>query len=402
MKQKGICMKRIIYIVTACVFVSVSTAKAQRIYSLRDCLEEGLQNNYSLRIVHNEEQISKNNATLGNAGYLPTLDFSAGYTGNLDNIETKARATGEVTKNNGVYDQTVNVGLNFIQQKIRLKNFHYAMSLSKERLRIAEASHLVGKFSGLDYQQAKVDFNADSAQYIKQQELLHSSRIQLNELMANNNVNQIIVIKDSTIDVHSDLLFDDLWNATLSTNASLLKADQNTVLAQLDYKKINSRNYPYLKLNTGYGYTFNKYDINANSRRGNLGFNAGVTVGFNIFDGNRRREKRNATLAFKNRRLERQELELALRSDLSNLWQAYRNNLQLLNLERQNLVTAKDNHDIAMDRYIQGDLSGFEVREAQKSLLDAEERILSAEYNTKLCEISLLQISGKITKYLEQ
>ena len=112
MKQKGICMKRIIYIVTACVFVSVSTAKAQRIYSLRDCLEEGLQNNYSLRIVHNEEQISKNNATLGNAGYLPTLDFSAGYTGNLDNIETKARATGEVTKNNGVYDQTVNVGLN--------------------------------------------------------------------------------------------------------------------------------------------------------------------------------------------------------------------------------------------------------------------------------------------------
>ena len=41
------------------------------------------------------------------------------------------------------------------------------------------------------------------------------------------------------------------------------------------------------------------------------------------------------------------------------------------------------------------------LREAQKSLLDAEERILAAEYNTKLCEISLLQISGKITKYLE-
>ena len=112
MKQKSICMKQIIYIVTACVFVLVSPVKAQRIYSLKDCLEEGLQNNYSLRIVHNEEQISKNNATLGNAGYLPTLDFSAGYTGNLDNIETKARATGEVTKNNGVYDQTVNVGLN--------------------------------------------------------------------------------------------------------------------------------------------------------------------------------------------------------------------------------------------------------------------------------------------------
>lgn len=98
MKQKGICMKRIIYITIACAFLSVSFAKAQQIRTLKDCLEEGLQNNYSLRIVHNEEQISKNNATLGNAGYLPTLDFSAGYTGNLDNIETKARATGEITK----------------------------------------------------------------------------------------------------------------------------------------------------------------------------------------------------------------------------------------------------------------------------------------------------------------
>ena len=42
-----------------------------------------------------------------------------------------------------------------------------------------------------------------------------------------------------------------------------------------------------------------------------------------------------------------------------------------------------------------------EMREAQKSLLDAEERILSAAYNTKMCEISLLQISGNITRYLE-
>mgnify|MGYP002439963416 CR=1 FL=1 len=107
MKQKGICMKRIAYITIACAFLSVSFAKAQQIRTLKDCLEEGLQNNYSLRIVHNEEQISKNNATLGNAGYLPTLDFSAGYTGNLDNIETKARATGEITKNTGIDKTTV-------------------------------------------------------------------------------------------------------------------------------------------------------------------------------------------------------------------------------------------------------------------------------------------------------
>lgn len=39
-------------------------------YTLKQCLEEGLANNYSIRITRNEEKISHNNATLANAGYL--------------------------------------------------------------------------------------------------------------------------------------------------------------------------------------------------------------------------------------------------------------------------------------------------------------------------------------------
>ena len=42
------------------------------------------------------------------------------------------------------------------------------------------------------------------------------------------------------------------------------------------------------------------------------------------------------------------------------------------------------------------------MREAQKSLLDAEERILVAAYNTKVCEISLQQVSGGIMDYLDR
>ena len=84
----------------------------------------------------------------------------------------------------------------------------------------------------------------------------------------------------------------------------------------------------------------------------------------------------------------REQLEQALRADLSNLWQAYQNNLQMLNLERQNLVAAKENHEIAMERYMLGNLSGIEMREAQKSLLDAEEffqRSITLNYARFLC-----------------
>lgn len=426
--------------------VSAIPMQAQQIYTLQSCLEEGLQNNYSIQIVRNDEQAAHNNATIANAGYLPTLDLSAGYSGSINSTETTSRETGEKSSQNGVFDQTLNAGLslnwtifdglgiqanykklkeleqmgetqtritienfiaelsaeyyNFVQQNIRLKNLRYAVSLSRERLRIVEARYNIGSFSRLDLQQARVDFNADQASFIKQQELLHSSRIRLNELMAISDMDAAVTVQDTLIVPNTLLHFDQLWDNTLKTNANLLKAEQNQTLAKLDQKAVLSRNYPYVKANAGYGYTHNIYEMGTNKDRDNLGLNFGVTVGINLFNGDKRRQSRNAKIAIENARLEREELEQSLRADFINLWQAYQNNINLLQLERDNLIAARDNYEIARDRYLLGDLSGIEMREAQKSLLDAEERILSAEYNTKMCEISLLQISGGVTEYL--
>ena len=81
-------MKRIIIVMCVCL-AGITEIYAQYPYTLKKCLEEGLANNYSIRITRNEEQVSHNNATLANAGYLPTLDLSAGYSGSLDNTDSK-------------------------------------------------------------------------------------------------------------------------------------------------------------------------------------------------------------------------------------------------------------------------------------------------------------------------
>lgn len=442
-------MNKISFLATAFIWCLASVVSAQEepeVYTLKRCLEIGLENNYSIRLVKIDQQVSDNNATPANAGVLPTLDLTGGYNGDLGTTRTEARDTGMRTKEGAAYDQGVNVNLglnwtlfdgfnlitnykqlqllkqqgelntriavedfiaalaseyyNFIQQKIRLKNFHYAMMLSKERMRIVEERFHIGNFSRLDYQQAKVDFNADSAQYMKQQEALATSKIKLNELMSNEDVNRWLIIRDTLINVNPDFVYADLWKSTLLTNASLLRADQNTRLSEMALKKVLSRNYPYVKLNAGYGYSYNRYGLTSTRMRDNWGLNAGLTVGINLFDGVKKAERANARLEIENTKLVREQLELSLKADMSNLWQSYQNNLQMLQLERQNLVTARENYEIAHERYMLGDLSGFEMREAQKSLLDAEERLLSAEYNTKMCEISLLQLSGNIMTYL--
>lgn len=422
------------------------SVKAQDVYSLRQCIETGLERNYSIRIIRNEQQISDNNATPGNAGYLPTIDMSGGFSGSVNNNRNKL-TDGTTEKQNGVNSETGNIGLNVnwtvfdgfgiqaeysrlkelqrmgelntrmtiedfvadlsteyynrIRQNIRLRNLRSSLDLSRERVRIAEERYHIGSGSRMDLQQAQVDFNSDSSKVLNQLEVVNTSRIRLNELMALENVEENIAVKDSVI--YPNIFLDEveLWKSTIESNASLLIAQKNKTLSELDYKKVKSRNYPYVKLNAGYGYTANWYEVGTTDLQQRLGLNYGITVGLNLFDGlNRRRERRNARIEIENKELRMQELELALRADMSNLWMAYQNNLDLWSLEKENLVVAQENYRIAIDRYKLGELSGIELREAQNSLLEAEERQSIAEYSTKLCEVSLLQLSGQILTYV--
>ena len=437
-------MRRIL--ITILAVSAALGAKAQEVYSLKQCIETGLERNYSIRIIRNEQLISDNNATQGNAGYLPTIDLSGGFSGTVNNNRNKL-SDGTTERENGVNSETGNIGLNvnwmvfdgfgiqaeyarlkelkkmgeldtrltiedfvatlsgeyynMIRQYIRLRNLRSSLDLSRERVRIAEERYHIGSGSRMDLQQAQVDFNADSSNVLNQLKVVHTSRIRLNELMALDNIDEQIALKDSVIRPNIFLDEVDLWQSTLASNASLLIAQKNQTLSELDYKKVKSRDYPYVKLNAGYGYTANWYEVGATDLQQRLGLNYGLTVGLNLFDGfNRRRERRNARIQIENSQLKKQELELGLRADMSNLWMAYRNNLDLWSLEKENVIVALENHRIAIDRYKLGELSGIELREAQISLLEAEERQSIAEYSTKLCEISLLQLSGQILTYV--
>ena len=425
---------------------TLKASKEVRPQTLRECLEKGLDKNYSLRIVRNEEQMAANNATMENAGMLPSVSLSAGYSGSAYGNNTTSRE-GDVAKTRGIYDDGINAGVdvswtlfdgfktvanydrlcelhllsstqtrlavedymaeltaeyyNFVQQRQRLQNYVSAVELSRERLRIVYERWVIGSLSRLDLLQARVDFNADSAQCLKQRELLASSRIRLHELMAQDSLDVNFTSADDDIYLLALPSFDSLWAQTKENNASMLMAAQNRTLADIELRSARSRNYPYVKLNGGYGYRTNHYGVGATLRRNQWSGDVGVSVSFNLYDGKRRSEQRNAQLSVKNAELKEYDLTLSLYTDLADLWQAYENNRMLLALEKENVIAARENYGIAHERYLLGDLSGIEMREAQKSLLDAEERILVAEYNTKLCEISLLQLSGGITVYME-
>ena len=95
-------MKRFLLLI--CIAFTVVPAEAQRVFSLDDCIQTGLERNYSIRIIRNEQQISDNNATPGNAGYLPTVDLSSGFSGTLNNNNNKL-SDGTTEKTNGIHNR---------------------------------------------------------------------------------------------------------------------------------------------------------------------------------------------------------------------------------------------------------------------------------------------------------
>ena len=428
------------------IFINITFVSSQQIYDLEKCILTGLENNYSIIVASNRQTISDNNFSTGNAGFLPSLDFSSRYSGTVNTTDQRL-ADGGDNISRGIHNRTTTAGVSlswtifqgfnvmttykklnelqqigelntqvvvenliadivseyyyYIQQKRLYKNLEFAVSLSKERVRIDEERYLLGASSKLQLLQSRVYFNSDSSRLARQNEVLRASEIRLNELMAMEDLGQEIEVKDSILVINPDLAYDKLLIETLSSNTSLQITRKNEVVSEYDYKIIASRTYPYVNLSSGYNYTLSSYESSSLLNQQTNGMNYGLTMGVDLFDGyNRQREKRNARIEIENKELQYLLIEQEIKADLLTIFSAYLNNLGLLRLEVQNIQTATENLEIAFERYKLGNLSGLELREVQKSLLDAEERLLLVQYQTKTAEISLLQISGRIMEYL--
>jgi outer membrane protein TolC len=90
------------------------------------------------------------------------------------------------------------------------------------------------------------------------------------------------------------------------------------------------------------------------------------------------------------------EYEIQLKSDIARAYNTYQNNLRLLNIEKMNYAVARENTDIALERFRLGIASYLEFRDAQVNLLTTENRLITSIFQIKEQEIELLRLSGKI------
>lgn len=435
-------MRRKIFIIGIILIFGACTMQAQDLLTIDRAIEIGLSNNYGINIAKNSQQISINNATPGNAGMLPKIDVNAGYAHGLSNAKVSNLAGYELENSKANSDLfTAGINLNWtvfdglkmfitydklkkleeigdlnvkisvertlarimaayyeiIRQEKETEIMKDQVGISEFRLELARLKYETGSGSELEYLKARVELNADIANLSSQKTVYMNSLATLNELMARD-VTSKFTVKD-TILINYKLNYDSLRAGMREANRNLLLYNRNVDVSALDMKSARAVQWPTIGLTTGINYLNNQTEANIVNYNRNFGAVVGVTAYMNIFDGlNLQRDYRNAKISYASSELEVKQLENQLEAHLLRIYNEYLNQLELLTFEKENVTLADKNMDIAKESFEVGAISSLQLREIQKNLLDANTRLVDAEFRTKLTETALLLISGKLLK----
>jgi outer membrane protein len=413
---------------------------AQDTLRLQDAITIALKNNYDIRLVKNDVQIARNNTNIGNAGMLPSLGGTFDEGGSRQNT-VQTPATGDERRANGVrstnqsygvvLDWTIFDGLQMFANYERLKelqkqgevnakltilstisdvvNAYYAivrqqqlvkatdsaLKISLLRVTIADNKLKIGRGSKLDVLTAKVDYNTDTTLYLQQKNLLATSRITLNQLVARDL--NIVFFAEEKLEMEKNLQLAELETLTQQLNPALQNAFINKKIAELNLKQVKGQRYPTIGINSGYERSRSTSPTGFNQKFRANGFTYGLTASVNVFNGFlQRQNERNAKVQINSSELSLEKTKQDVNALLISTYQNYLTNLDLLKVETGNVELAKQNLEITFEKYRLGSISPLELREAQRNSINAIIRFLDAQYQAKLSEINLKEVSGTL------
>lgn len=428
------------------VFCFNKSALAQNKLTVEQAIMATIENNYDIQLLRNDSISYALDKSYARAAFLPRLNATTGLVYNNNNQkqlladgskrESKAirsnNLAGSVQLNWTLFDgfkmfatrdklsqfvllgelniknqmvtsvaTVINNYYNIVRQKQLLKAIEEQMSINEDRVTLAEKKLSVGLGAKPELLQGKVDLNAQKAARLKQQTVIDQLKEQLNQLM-NVPLNTRYEVSD-TIPFADNIILGDLMSMVETTNTQLLLIKKNIDIGKLTLKERQAERYPVVSFNSAYNYskTNNQTVINPFTPlfNRNNGFNYGLGVTIPIFNGfNVRRQIQQARLDIDWFNISYQNQKSQIDLGITNAFKDYELQKKTLALEEENIVLAKENVYIALERLRLGISTSLELRETQKSLELAYDRLIAARYNTKLAETELRRLKGDLVK----
>lgn len=415
---------------------------AQSVLTIEEAIKTGLEKNYSILMVKNEQEIAKLQNNFGNAGMSPTVSINANL--NLATINSYQEfISGVVQERNGAQSNntgaSVNVGwmifdglkmfavkkrlglneqLTAIELKQQMENTVYEivsayysvvktnelikaakqnLSIYEERKKLAKLKYEIGSDSKVDVLLSQSNENKAKSAIVQLELQLLNAKTNLNVLL-NKPVDTDFTTTDSIV-VNYNPNIDELKKEVTKSNSSILISKQNELITQQSIKEARSANLPFVQLNGAYNFTRSQSQAGFVFLNRQAGLNAGLTAGWTLFNGTKNSNLvKEKNILYLNQKYITEQIQQQVDGLVYNSYKTYVLNKTIVDLEKQNLADSKEVLNVSIERYKVGKANLLETIETQKNLEDAQVRYIEALYAIKMSETDLLRANGSLVK----
>ena len=427
----------------------MSSASAQKVMSLKECLTVGIENNLSLKSSRNQVTKGKHNISENRARLLPQINFAAGFN---DNFTPPVSVT-DGTAYGKQYNVTKTLQYNS-SASLQLQMPLY----SQTALTAVEISKTLDNINQLSYEKAREDIIMQIAklyyliQNTTEQITIISDNLKRFEELRNfaqafydNQMALAVDLKRINVRIEST-------DVSLANAKAMLREQYNMLKYALDYPadediQVEVKRVDDIEMASQTGLNTNLYELQLMRTQeklseqqvklakdaylptlaltGNFTFTAytdkfknwfhsgesnhwydsnglGISLRVPVFDGFEKRSKiRKAKIDADNARIAYENTLKNLQTQYSNAINDQLNNERNYRKQRDNYRLAEDIYKVTMDRYREGVTSMVEVLQDEMSMSEAQNNYLTAHYNYEVSNLAVLKLTGGLNSLVE-
>ena len=448
--------KKLIKIIFFIIIITVSnfTLLAQKPLTLKECIQYSLSNNSNIKIANYNVDISQKKITEQLGNYLPQINVSGEFDNNLKlttqllpgemmggapgtyipvTFGNKYSMSGGLQLTQKIYDPAyiygiksakINKNISLLNQLKTNEQSFYSISLiyyqtlviqmqmnvlkstltsSEQSLKSIELKYNNGMAKKIDVDKIRVSYNNTKSQ-LEQAKLSYSQSLNTLKYNMGMPIENEITLADTAINVNSTFLKNDtppnfqienIIDYRLNkSNISLMQMDKNAKVAAFQPSLSFYGNYNYNAMRQEFNFLDAGKDWYPSSA-------IGVKLAIPIFDGLQRnsrlsQSKLNIKIANENLLLSEQSIKV----DVSNYEIQYKNAVDNIKREKENLDLAESVYKNTQLEYQQGVGSTLDLIQAQSSYLSAQNNYYNKLLNLYIAHIELEKAKGSLMNFI--
>jgi outer membrane protein len=425
---------------------------AQPLLTLEDAVAIALENNYDIRLAKSDSALLALDYSYRNAVFFPQLNANVGTTWTDNNQKQEftdgTSREGDVSTNNlngsvalnwvlfdglrmfalrdkaeayaslgglnmrnqivNTVSEVINAYYLIVRQKQMLKAIEEQMSLSQVRVDLSQRKLEIGLGTKQEYLQSQIDLNAQKSAKLHQETYIRELKVILNQRIdpgpdgTSNLLSTDYEVTDS-IPIDFVMELEDIRSQLELSNPTLQISRKNLDIASINLQEAKSGRWPTVQFNSAYNFSRTNNDLALNpflpifnqNKGFNYGFSASIPI-LNYRNTDRLVEQSKLNIQYQSLQYASERSRLTL--NVINAYNIFQLQKDVLELEESNILLARENVSITQETYRLGTSTFIQLREAEKSLEDAYDRLIAARYNAKVAETELMRLRGEIVK----